>query len=435
MTIQSEYLPANTMNVLIIAFDDDRWGPVRLMKPLKAAGFRVATLSPAGNPIARSRYLDRHFIVGDVRSSRHLERRLAKAMATWRPRLIIPADERVVAWLHAVVARANRGAGGPLNAAMLDTIIASLGDPRHFDAVLMKSQTLRVARRAGVRTPDSVTVGSAEQALFEAARIGFPVYVKTSFSWAGQGVTYCGNLSDVATAMNVDTARFRWPGRQIIRALLNRDWYPTRTEVDVQQAIIGTPAMYCAVAVNGQLVAGFAGITRQSAFERGPSTIVWLGAHEAIEQASAAMVQALGINGFVGFDFIIESATDNIWLLECNPRPIQVCHLGERVGVDLCAALAARSYGPPASAVRATSEEVISLFPQEWQRDPNGTDLAADQLDVPWDDPPLLAAMISSTSERAAKTALNSSLSTRAGRHAMPNNANLRPAISHFTMQ
>ena len=184
--------------------------------------------------------------------------------------------------------------------------------------------------------------------------------------------------------------------------MLHRDWYPTETAVDLQQAIVGSPAMYCAVAVAGTLVAGFAGITRQSGTDNGPSSVVWLGAHEAMATASSRMIEALGATGFIGFDFMIDAATGQAYLLECNPRPIQVCHLGPRIGIDLCAALAAALRGDAPAPAAASGAEVVALFPQEWQRDPASLAANRNHLDVPWDDPGLIRAMVATIGGKAA---------------------------------
>lgn len=379
------------MNILIIAFEAGRWGPARLVKPLTEAGFQVAALCPADNALAQTRFLSRLFPLGDVRSSRHVEQRLAIAMHTWRPRLIIPADERVVACLHALL----RATGtSRLDEQAQATIVASLGNADHWDAMLLKNHTLQLARSIGVRVPMAIAANSADTATQAATRIGFPVYVKTSFSWAGRGVMLCQDREEVAAGMASMQPRSRLPFRNQLRRLLHRDWYPTDTDIDVQEAIAGVPAMYCAVAVEGELLAGFAGITRQSGANHGPSSLVWLGDHPAMASASAAMVAALGATGFLGFDFMIEDATGEAYLIECNPRPIQVCHLGSRIGADLCAALAARLRNEARPDLRDVSAEEIALFPQEWRRDAASLTGSDNYLDVPWDDPPLLRAMV-----------------------------------------
>ena len=382
--------------VLIIAFEDGRWGPARLPKPLSAAGFRVAALCPADNAVAQTGFIERHFPLGNVKSSRHFETRLARAMRDWQPDLVIPADERVVACLHYLVRRARAGQRVRLNRDAMAIIIASLGDPDQFDAMLLKDRTLSVARQAGVRVPGGGPVASPADACAQASQIGFPVYVKQAFSWAGRGVIRCDDAAAVVDAMAAARPAARSLLRDRAKRLLHRDWYPTTSSTDIQQAIDGTPAMYCAVAVAGKLVAGFAGVTRQATSANGPSSVVWIGPDNEMEAAAAKMIAALGATGFIGFDFMIEAATGHAYLLECNPRPIQVSHLGARIGIDLCAALAAELSGEQNPQPRSVTSETVALFPQEWQRDPAALAQCTEFRDAPLDDPRLMRFMVNS---------------------------------------
>jgi hypothetical protein len=390
------------MNILMIAIEEGRWGPARLARPLREAGFRVAALCPINNPLARTRFVERRFDLVDPRSSKRLEVGLAAAMRAWRPRLIVPADEQVVAWLHTVI---RRGAG-ELDPGMLAVIHASLGATERLDAMLMKSHTLRLARELGVRTPCGATVSgstAALEAVTEAAdRIGFPLYVKTSFSWSGLGVRLCENRADLQDAM----AAVRPPGvrpiRDLLKRLAHRDWYPTDTAIDLQRAVDGEPAMFCAVAHGGKMLAGFAGFAARNLSANGPSSMVRLGHNAEMASASATMIRALGASGFIAFDFMIEARSGAAYLLECNPRPSQVGHLGSRVGVDLCGALAAALRGAPAMETTPNGETTVALFPQEWLRDPSGIADLESAPDAPWDDPELLRAMIAAGPALAA---------------------------------
>jgi hypothetical protein len=378
----------------MVGFDSQRWGSARLVKALDAAGFRVAALCEHDNPLAKTRYLDKHYPLRDVLSSRHFELRLAKAMEDWKPELVIPADERVVACLHALVRRVMSGGTSCLNEAALTTVIDSFGDPDHFDATLLKSSTLQLAKKLRLRVPEGKTVSSSYAAVSAAATIGFPVYVKTSFSWAGQGVSFCRNTNEVAAAVTLARPRSWIRLRSLIKRVMHRDWYPTETAIDVQRSIAGRPAMYAAVAIQGRMVSGFAGITRQTCAANGPSSIVWIGADAEMERMSEIMIRALGATGFIAFDFMIDDVTGDIYLLECNPRPIPVCHLGSRIGIDLCAALRAELSGEEQVSVGEVIGETITLFPQEWQRNPDGIADTANYVDIPLDDPVLLRAMV-----------------------------------------
>ena len=171
--------------LLMVSFDARRCGPARLPEGLAAAGFRVSALCAPEDPLAATRHLHRHFPLADTRSARHVAARLARALAATRPVLVIPCDERAVACLQALV---RRGPGGDLDAGMIATLVASLGDPALFADLLMKDATLARARSLGIAVPEGAVVRDAAEARAVAARLGGTVYVKASFGWAGDGV-------------------------------------------------------------------------------------------------------------------------------------------------------------------------------------------------------------------------------------------------------
>ena len=384
------------LSVLIVAFEKGRWGPARLPKALAASGFRVFALCPEDNALSRTRFLTRHFPLTDTTSSKRLEKRLAEVMAWSGACLIIPSDEQTVACLQAIVREAEAGRSRCLTSAMKEILIASLGDPAHFDDMLLKTHTLALAQDIGVPVPESRSVKSSHEAVREAERIGYPVYVKTSFSWAGLGATLCENAAQVAAAIEAAKPADRFGFvKRLLKKAMGRDWYPTDAPIDVQKAIRGAPAMFNAVALSGTPLAGFAGRRHEGAANGGPSSVVWLGAHAEMERAAFAMIRAMGASGFVNFDFMIEDETGDIYLLECNPRPSQVMHLGETAGVNVCDALARGLRGEPNQAAAANTDgRVTALFPQEWLRDRDAALARGPGLDAPLDDPKLLEYMI-----------------------------------------
>jgi hypothetical protein len=312
----------SAINILMVSFDDQRWGPSRLPQPLSEAGFHVAALCPKDNPLARTRFLEAWFPLVDVQASDQIEAALARALRAWWPRLIIPGDERAVACLYGLARRTGPGGPDRLTPAERAMICASMAPIDRLEAMLIKDATLALAREVGVPTPD-------------------------------------------------------------------------RSAVDAQKVIAGTPAVYCAAALGGRLAAGFAGVTRPAGSAPGPGGVVWIGAHAAMAAAAAEMISALGASGFIGFDFMLEAESGRVLLLECHPRPMQICHLGPLIGVDLCAALARALNGEHGGPGAAASERTVPLFPQEWLRDPGV--MACDQasIDVPWTDPDLLRMMVS----------------------------------------
>jgi hypothetical protein len=118
---------------------------------------------------------------------------------------------------------------------------------------------------------------------------------------------------------------------------------------------------------------------------------------ENAEMSAAAvkLVRRLGLSGIHGFDFMLEAHTGNAHLIEINPRPTQVGHLALGPGRDLPAALYSALSGEPLRpAKKVTDNDTITLFPQEWMRDPASPFLTSGYHDVPWEEPELLRACV-----------------------------------------
>jgi hypothetical protein len=92
-----------------------------------------------------------------------------------------------------------------------------------------------------------------------------------------------------------------------------------------------------------------------------------------------------------GFDFILDDASGDAYLIEINPRATQVNHLRLDVGQDLPTALRLALEGLPQPVPAPVAEVDIVLFPQEWSRDRNSPHLLATRYDdVPYEEPELL---------------------------------------------
>jgi hypothetical protein len=389
------------MKILMFSLEDERWGAIRLVQALSERGGVVATLCPADHAMTQTRFAARQFALESVTNSRTIEAALSEAMHGFRPSLIIPGDERAVAFLHALLRRAKSGAQTRLDAESISALSASLCDSEHYSTLLMKNETIALARKIGVPTPKGGSVTSAQDAKNLATQIAAPVYVKQAFSWAGWGVVHCDNPDDAAIAYASMRPKRRNPLLTFAKRFLHRDWYPTNSAVDVQEAIDGTPALFCASAWKGKMLAGFSGRKVQTTHENGPSSVMELAPHDEMARMTAAMIAATGATGFIAFDFMIESQTGNAYLIECNPRPVPCCHLGPRIGVDLCQALIDAMRGDVRPRPAASHAETIALFPQEWRRSPEALAAFPGFVDVPVDDEALLERMTMGKAFRA----------------------------------
>ena len=349
------------MDVLIVVIEAGRFGPARLPQVLSQAGLEVAALCPGDNLLAKSQFLKRQFELPPYRSLRLLARSLAQTIAECQPRFIIPGDEQVVALLHRLV---RLGDASPLPKAARDLVMASLGDPAHYEAMLMKSDTLALAREIGVRVPPGGTVATGDDAVAMAETIGYPVFVKKSFSWAGQGVVRCETAAEVRAAFG-QRGGLVTRLKAVVRRALGRDWFPTDTRTDVQGAINGEPVLFCALAWQGRMIGGFAGTKLELSYPNGPSAAVQICHEPKLAEVAEKMIAALGCTGFVSFDFMVDYASGKRKLIECNPRPVPVSHLGSRVGVDLPAELAAllRGAAPRQTPLLPSTHLDVLLFP------------------------------------------------------------------------
>jgi len=393
-----------SFTILMIAFEAGRWGPPRLVQQLSESQFKVCALCPSDNALVHTSRLDKHFALKNVQSSRYFRRRLRQVLREITPSLVIPCDERTVAALHAIV-KEQRAGSRILPQPAFETLVRSLAHPDWLDSVLLKNHTLALARELDLPVPQSVVVSNVEQAVERASKMGFPVYVKSSFSWAGLGTIACDNSAAVAKAFaDLNSGRRTSPLKMVVRRLMARDWYPACPVIEVQKSAPGKPAMYCAVALGGKLLAGFSAMAEQTMGSSGPSTIVRISKNQVFEDAARKMIEATGLSGFVGFDFMWDETHKQAALIECNPRPIQVCHLGEKIGSNLCAALAMALKGQIPAEPFPEIELVVPLFPQEWLRNEEAALARGRELDLPRGDSKLLQFMLHEAQRQGRST-------------------------------
>jgi biotin carboxylase len=228
-----------------------------------------------------------------------------------------------------------------------------------------------------------------------AEKIGYPLVLKKDFSWSGDGVKVCSDEQVLLQSLPTFLPKSSFAFKERLRGLLNREWFPTNKVLSMQQFIKGRPAMYALVALRGKVLAGYGAIPEHTTSATGPSSVVRFVNNAEMTAMSTQLVEHFGYSGFCGFDFMIEETTGKAYLLECNPRPSPICHLGSKVGIDLGKALFKGLQGhPPVKFSGIVQEEVIALFPQEWKRNPSSPYLAHNNHDVPWDDPLLLSAIV-----------------------------------------
>ena len=380
--------------VLIFSVDPTFSGLARLPKTLKESGFEVIALCSPKAFLAKTRYLNHRLPISNTKSSIRLLQQLSDAIDCYRPSFLILGDEMTVALVHHVIQNLERFQK-KLPDSTLKFIQSSLGDPQYFEATLLKHRTLELAQKLGLRVPAMASVTQAAEAQEFAEKIGYPIVLKKDFGCSGVGVEICRNEAEFLTILPSFLPRPQSSFKTIVRKQLQRDWFPQEKTLSLQQYVQGKTAMYPVVAVDGEILASFAAIKEETCSETGPSSVIHLVNHAEMQATATALIQKFHYTGFASFDFLIQDKTQHAYLLECNPRPVPVCHLGALGGVNLAQALFAHISGQHwEPQTRIKQEETIALFPQEWKRNPTSPNLSKFYHDVPWDDPELLKAYV-----------------------------------------
>jgi hypothetical protein len=125
-------------------------------------------------------------------------------------------------------------------------------------------------------------------------------------------------------------------------------------------------------------------------------TVLRFCVHDGIASLAAREVAALRARGCLSLDVAVDA--DGTTRLASVDRYVSASmHVPAWLGVDLAAAwlaaLEGRDYAG-AAALPASTSRLSVAFPQEWNRDRSSEWLRQQRVDVPWDDPDLLDAIL-----------------------------------------
>jgi len=323
----------------------------------------------------------------------------AAAIAAARPDLIVPGDDLATSHLHDLHARERRR--GKAGLPVCELIERSLGAPDGFAVVYARSTFVDMAREEGIRAPKTEVISSINDLRKWVAQFGLPAVLKADGTSGGEGVRVAHTLEEGERAFGALQAPPLMV-RAAKRALFDHDkslvWASLlrhRSVVNAQVYVAGTEATSAVACWKGTVLASlhFAVVNKRSA--AGPSSVLRLIENAEMSAAAEKMVRRLNLSGILGFDFMLEAHTGYAHLIEINPRATQVGHLALGAGHDLPAALYSAASGEPfRAAPKVTEKDIITLFPQEWMRDPASLFLTSGYHDVPWEEPELLRACV-----------------------------------------
>jgi hypothetical protein len=169
---------------------------------------------------------------------------------------------------------------------------------------------------------------------------------------------------------------------------------PLRRTISLQEYIAGRPSNRAVICWKGKVLAGISVEAVEETWECGPSSLVRLIDHAEMTMVCEHMVKRLHLSGFVGFDFILDSA-NRAWILEMNPRVTQISHFFLADGTNLARSLYTQMKGQlPPLKVAPINRGLIALFPNEIIRSPSSNYLLSCQHDVPWEEPELVRSVL-----------------------------------------
>jgi hypothetical protein len=343
-----------------------REGVARLPRALRQAGLHLTLFARPGSFAAATLHRDAFH---DSSPPRHKFMRISSVLSFLR-RLersralrAIPGDEDALVYLERDRNLIHRLGLRPLFTRAARAIEGGLPSWATARVLLSRTDVASIAEKSGIAIPPWAACSDHAGIVALCCNPGFPLIVKRDDTSAGMGVETCNTAEQLAEAV----------------ASAGPDGI-------VQAFVCGKTAMQAAVALDGRLLASFGWIKEHCYPEPfGPSAIVTRVDDLSMRSAAATFVEATGYNGFLSLDFILRDEGPS--LIEINPRPTPVCHLGG-LAEAFASALGASSCAPAGEIPSR-----LAVFPQELRRNPMSADDGELVHDLPVDDPPLLRAL------------------------------------------
>jgi len=323
----------------------------------------------------------------------------ADAIAATNPDFIVPGDDLATSHLHHLYGlERQRGKAGERICALIER---SLGASESFPVVYARTAFMDLAQEEGIRAPKTEVIANLNDLRKWVARTGLPTVLKANGTSGGEGVRVVDSLEEAERAFD-DLQSPPHFARAAKRALVDQNKsliWPSllrrRSVVNAQAFVAGHEATSTVACWNGDVLASlhFEVVNKRSSV--GPSSVLRLIENSEMSATTEKMVRRLWLSGIHGFDFMLELHTGNAHLIEINPRSTQVGHLALGAGRDLAAALYSAVSGEALHAApKVTEKDTITLFPQEWMRDPASPFIQSGYHDVPWEEPELVRGCI-----------------------------------------
>jgi predicted ATP-grasp superfamily ATP-dependent carboligase len=372
--------------VLLVATDARGFVATRIPRALSRAGFEVTLLAPQGSVVEHSSYVARVGHLPDNATPMQWVFAFAASIKATSPHLVVPGDDGALRLLQTFVINPPAGLQPGLQQELATLIGASLGEPAHYRTVIDKLLLPPAAQALGVPTPPFAVIGELAEAEAFAGKHGYPVLLKSNQSSGRSGVAICADRDELARRL---AERKRAAAQDFEGAGGGR--------MLVQAFVAGSMKSYASVASRGTLLSGYAA-TRLATHPEpvGPPSVERYHRSPELRAMATKLATGFGLSGFFSAEFVEDPRTGLPYLLNIS-RHVDSAHRGSAFNADHWAALRAALEGvrsPTRADLDEGEEHVIAHFPQEWLRDPKSRWLREYPVDVPWDEPDLIEAML-----------------------------------------
>jgi len=347
---------------------------------LADSGFETALAAYPNSFFLQSDRLTKRFRLRVGHDSRveQVGRDLAEVIRQWKPDLIVPQDATAHQVLNYLGMQAASAVACP---EVIMRVKRSLGDNRPVALRSLRAMVQGSLTAVGLPILPARGVTCLMDIVEFANDEGWPVILKREGSQNGEGVAICANrlqAEAVLVSWNVTSAN----------------------PIMVQKYLNGPVTRHSLSALDGRVLAEVTGVQIHGRRDdpRQAPTVVRLASTPAVSAIAERLVGHWRLTGFSGFDFLCDPVSGQYYLIDFNPRINSLSHLGFLVGRDLSAALydglSGQSGRSSALITPALPDTYATVFPFEWQRDPRSPYLSQCASDTPWDDPPLLKAVL-----------------------------------------
>jgi carbamoyl-phosphate synthase large subunit len=245
-----------------------------------------------------------------------------------------PGPDEVEATARATDARGVMLAFGGQTAINLADELAKRGvaivgsDRRSLDLAEDREKFESVLEKLGVARPKGHAAKTFREARAIAREIGFPVLVRPSYVLGGRGMEIVYNEGQLASY--VESAPPITPGAPLLV-----DKYMRGREVEVDAVFDGDEILVPGIFEHVER----AGIHSGDSISVYPTQTVSPAMERRIVEVTHALARELGIRGLINIQFVIPEGTDELLILEANPRASRtVPIISKATGINLVAA-------------------------------------------------------------------------------------------------